>query len=628
MRLAGLAGLCLAATLALAFAPAASGLGPPCDSGGGFAYVVQTKADQAYSSGDPNGPDDKLSLREAIGAANDDGFDSGIVVPAGTYPLTLGELSLGAGSARRCALLVVGAGTRSTVIAGNGTARLLNLHGGGGAPTTIARLTLTGGYAHGDSGGAILLGVHNGGGVTLQDMSIRGNRATKTGGAIFTRESIVVDRSTISGNEASPTAAPSGGTPLGGGVHVGGLGSATFTNTTIAGNSVHSGSGGDGDGGGVAAQGTVELIHSTLAGNSASGRGGNLSPGANTTVYNTLTAAGQPDDCAPGTLATLSGDKSMSSDSSCTGITHPAGVSQLGALLNNGGPTDTRALLAGNPAIDAVSGVCPVPPTTDQRGVDRPDTGCDVGAYELVQDASLTMKMTRSPNPVAQHRALTYVITVRSYGPPNDATQPVVKDVLPAGVTLLRTAPSQGTCTGTKTVKCALGTVQNGHSATVSIRVRVDATVRSISNTASESSPRSDISLDDDQLTLATKVNPTDLDDTVVGTAAADRLCGLLGDDTVKGLRGDDFLSGDGCGRASGPGGHDTLIGGRGADALVGGGGRNVYDGGPGNDRVDAVNGEKDEIDCGAGSGDRATADPQDSVVSCETVNRVTLPRR
>jgi Rieske Fe-S protein len=53
----------------------------------------------------------------------------------------------------------------------------------------------------------------------------------------------------------------------------------------------------------------------------------------------------------------------------------------LGPLANNGGFTQTMALLPGSPAIDAGDdGVCP---DTDQRGVTRPQgSHCDIGAYE------------------------------------------------------------------------------------------------------------------------------------------------------------------------------------------------------------------------------------------------------
>jgi hypothetical protein len=60
----------------------------------------------------------------------------------------------------------------------------------------------------------------------------------------------------------------------------------------------------------------------------------------------------------------------------------------LGPLQGNGGPTQTIALAAGSPAIDAVASGCL---STDQRGEPRPDAGesvCDIGAFE-VQDSSV-----------------------------------------------------------------------------------------------------------------------------------------------------------------------------------------------------------------------------------------------
>jgi hypothetical protein len=68
---------------------------------------------------------------------------------------------------------------------------------------------------------------------------------------------------------------------------------------------------------------------------------------------------------------------------------------KLGRLQDNGGPTETMALLPGSPAIDSgnPSG-CPDVNghvlKTDQRGAPRPDKedtgGCDMGAYERQKD--------------------------------------------------------------------------------------------------------------------------------------------------------------------------------------------------------------------------------------------------
>jgi hypothetical protein len=59
----------------------------------------------------------------------------------------------------------------------------------------------------------------------------------------------------------------------------------------------------------------------------------------------------------------------------------------LGPLADNGGPTQTHALLPGSVAIDVIPADDCVdtegePLTTDQRGFPR-DSMCDVGAFEV-----------------------------------------------------------------------------------------------------------------------------------------------------------------------------------------------------------------------------------------------------
>ncbi|WP_223847121.1 T9SS type A sorting domain-containing protein [Hymenobacter montanus] len=60
----------------------------------------------------------------------------------------------------------------------------------------------------------------------------------------------------------------------------------------------------------------------------------------------------------------------------------------LSPLANNGGPTQTMALRAGSPAIDAGGSSCPA---TDQRGLVRVGA-CDIGAYEF--SAPLPVELT------------------------------------------------------------------------------------------------------------------------------------------------------------------------------------------------------------------------------------------
>jgi hypothetical protein len=73
-------------------------------------------------------------------------------------------------------------------------------------------------------------------------------------------------------------------------------------------------------------------------------------------------------------------------DATCGSGNNPADP-LLGPLADNGGPTLTRALLPGSPAIDAASG-CPAS-GVDQRGALR-TAPCDVGAYEYGGKPTLT----------------------------------------------------------------------------------------------------------------------------------------------------------------------------------------------------------------------------------------------
>ena len=79
----------------------------------------------------------------------------------------------------------------------------------------------------------------------------------------------------------------------------------------------------------------------------------------------------------------------------------------LGALANNGGPTQTHAFLAGSPAIDAGNPAgCTDhlgnPLAADQRGMPR-DGRCDMGAYEFgfSADVESVSEPTRRPVPDA-----------------------------------------------------------------------------------------------------------------------------------------------------------------------------------------------------------------------------------
>ncbi len=116
------------------------------------------------------------------------------------------------------------------------------------------------------------------------------------------------------------------------------------------------------------------------------GSGGALRGDTNATYTfkNTIVANSTGGDCfGTGTFTTLG--HNIDSDKTCslTDANDKPGVNPvLGPLADNGGSTQTHALLSGSPALDA--GDDPAAPATDQRGVFRPQGGAsDIGAFEL-----------------------------------------------------------------------------------------------------------------------------------------------------------------------------------------------------------------------------------------------------
>jgi predicted outer membrane repeat protein len=134
-----------------------------------------------------------------------------------------------------------------------------------------------------------------------------------------------------------------------------------------------------------------------VSGNTAGYGGGGIYSGGNATLTNTIVSDNGVDNCG-GSVS--SSGYNLTDDDSC-GFTAPGDLvvadAMLGPLADNGGPTETHALLAGSPAIDAGSPDCP-PPATDQRGVARPQgAACDIGAFELVGLATLLVEIDIKP---------------------------------------------------------------------------------------------------------------------------------------------------------------------------------------------------------------------------------------
>ncbi|MDH4183707.1 MAG: hypothetical protein OEV92_05765 [Nitrospinota bacterium] len=276
--------------------------------------------------------------------------------------------------------------TNST-ISGNSGFRCGGIYSGGAL--TVTSSTISGNSATDSYGGILSLGA-----ATITSSTITGNSAAVNSGGIYSGGALTVTNSTISGNAAK--------TGNSGGIYANAGGS--ITNSTISGNSAATW------GGGVNNYSLgLTINNSTVASNSAANGGGMFSflAGSNITLGNTIVAGNTGANCASsgGGIPPISFGNNIASDNTCnlilaTDLSNNALITgSLGALANNGGATQTHALLAGSPAIDKGSGCG----ATDQRGVSRPRDGnadklarCDIGAYEYAANTASTLSMTIS----------------------------------------------------------------------------------------------------------------------------------------------------------------------------------------------------------------------------------------
>jgi CSLREA domain-containing protein len=329
----------------------------------------------------------ECTLRAAVEESNALAGANKVTVPRGSYTLARGELQISS------KLTIAGAGTRRTALRGGGAAlggvpmRVLQV-GYPNGDATISDVTIKGGQAVASGGG-----IQSSGDLTLVRSSVRGNTVTplgnniSSGGGIAAGGSTTIVRSTISGNSV----ASNDNKAFGGGID--NTGSLTIVNSTISGNSAKSDVGSQGVGGAIAnIDSHATLRSSTVARNAADGSGGNLygtdiAITSTTTFRNTLIAGGTASsgpNCA-GFGIFVSNGYNLENANTCAlnkATDRPSATAKIGQLANNGGPTDTIALLAGSKAIDHGPPSCP-PPATDQRGVPRPQHGgCDIGAFE------------------------------------------------------------------------------------------------------------------------------------------------------------------------------------------------------------------------------------------------------
>ncbi len=371
--------------------------------------------------------DADCSLREAIAAANPG--------DAVTFDAALNgqTITLSSQITVDKDITINGPGAANLTISGGGSVRIFEVNAG--KTIQIAGLTLASGSWF--DGPALF----NRGILTVSNVHITGNHAVASSGSGIYNETgatLTVSGCTITGNIADA---------FGGGVYNNIGSTAAISNTTITGNTASTGSGIYNN---LLSNLTVE--NSTISGNSAVG------------VYNDDTALIRNSILwGNGGSEIYNGDTITVTNSIVQGGYAGAGNLNvdplLGPLADNGGPTQTMALLSGSPAINAgTNSGCPA---TDQRGISRPQgVQCDIGAYEFVPGT--TTAVTSSLNPSVYNQSVTFTATVSDSEPASVPT---------GGVTFKDGGVNIPGCVGVAltsgTASCTLSTLGGGsHSIT------------------------------------------------------------------------------------------------------------------------------------------------------------------
>ena len=218
----------------------------------------------------------------------------------------------------------------------------------------------------------------------------------------------------------------------------------------------------------------------------------NPSPNVGNNVTFTVTAKNNGPLNATGVVVTdplPAGLTFVSASASQGGYTSGSGVWSVGSLAS--GATATLQIVA------TLTQAGPHTNTATKTAEDQQDPNAANDSASAVvngQQSDLSLTKTDAPDPVAPGADLTYTITVTNNGP-SSAQNVTVNDTLPTGTTFGSATPSQGSCAGTTTVSCALGSIANGASPTITLVVHVGPSVADgtvISNTASVSSTTAD----------------------------------------------------------------------------------------------------------------------------------------
>ena len=342
------------------------------DSGASLTLSVDTIKDNANAHGDGGGVINAGTLKVLRGAISDNSASGGggIYNSGGQVQISGTVLSRNSALSYGGGILVLGG---SLTI--NGGTLSGNFGDGGGIADLGGIVTVTGGTLSNNIatgvGGGIYLGS---GSLTITGATLAGNSAYLGGGIFNSGGGAAVTACAIANNTALNS---------GGGIY-NYSGPLKVTNSTLANNSAVNG------GGGIScftAGSVLTTVNTTIVYNTAggSGEGGGLDAGGTTTLYNTIVALNTDTGDSSATADDIAGTVSTASSYNLIGVGGSGGLTVgnstgnllnvsradaglAAALINNGGPTKTVALLATSVGIDAGSASIPgvTVPTTDR----------------------------------------------------------------------------------------------------------------------------------------------------------------------------------------------------------------------------------------------------------------------
>ena len=334
-----------------------------------------------------------FSLRDAVNNANADAQIDDILFDQAAFGTQVNAIFLNTELFLSNPANIIGPGANLLTISGSNLTRALQI--GPNVSATVSGVTVTGGNADGDGGG-----IFNDGVLTVTHSIVSNSVSPFNGGGIGSGngDRLTVSHSTLAGNRAI----------VGGGINNNGV--LTVQNSTISGNTSQI------DGGGIHSQdGSVSVTSATITNNVVNSGLSGVSVFTGTGVFRNSIIAGNANNASNpdvgGTGVTSNGFNLIGNRGTLTfaATGDQAGTAAaplnplLGVLQNNGGTTNTHALLPGSPALDRgnSSGA-----TSDQRGSARPvdlqgvtntSDGSDIGAFEA-QPAGVAPTVALSPS--------------------------------------------------------------------------------------------------------------------------------------------------------------------------------------------------------------------------------------